>query len=113
MVVTCQRLPLLLTLPAQVPQLEVQGADQGCAPSDPVLLRLVCGELHSDHVVGGVACGRQCSCDGGGSKGGREVLQPGCRGSCSSPVQVTPMSHPSARWQAEYFRVRAWGQLCQ
>lgn len=35
--------------------LEVQGADQGCASFDPVLLRLVCGDLHSNHVVGGVA----------------------------------------------------------
>lgn len=55
---TCQCLPLVLPLPVQVSQLEVQGADQGCAPFDPVLLGLVRGELHSDHVVGGVACGR-------------------------------------------------------
>lgn len=69
-VVTCQCLPPVLPLPAQLPQLEVQGADQGCAPFDPVLLGLVRGELHSDHIVGGVACGRQRSWMGEAKEGG-------------------------------------------
>lgn len=55
--------------------LEVQGADQGCAPFDPVLLWLVRRDLHSNHVVGGVACCRQRACNGG-RKDTRVVLQP-------------------------------------
>lgn len=45
--------------PEDASQLGVELAQQGHAPSDPVLLGLVRGENHGNHEIGGVARGGQ------------------------------------------------------